>query len=74
MHGQPLIVAASGFFIITLDAVIVNVVGLSGLALTVATFGSLLARAPSFLEGFALAAGLALATAIVSLGIEPTDS
>ncbi|WP_156545702.1 MFS transporter [Cupriavidus sp. D384] len=49
-----------------------------GGALSVATFGSLLSRTPNFQEGFRtsllLAGGLALATAIVSLGIEPTDT
>ncbi|WP_099047677.1 MFS transporter [Cupriavidus pauculus] len=49
-----------------------------GGALSVATFGSLLSRTPSFLEGFRasllLAGGLALVTAIVSLGIEPADT
>lgn len=49
-----------------------------GGALSVATFGSLLARAPSFLDGFRmsllLAVGLALATALVSLGIEPASA
>ncbi|MDW3682774.1 MFS transporter [Cupriavidus sp. CV2] len=48
-----------------------------GGALAVALFGSLLARSPNFLDGLhislLLAVGLSLATAIVSLGIEPPN-
>lgn len=49
-----------------------------GGTLSVAVFGSLLTRTPTFLDGFRtsllLAGGLAFATAIVSLGIEPAES